>query len=380
MSYYKAKSRPTWTVGYTDSAGKRQYIYGIASRELAKQKDAQLKFHRQAVRLKLVDAKADRYAIAADQPLSKHLDDFQKALAARGNTDKHVRESRQLAEAVFAAASIDRIDQIDRAAVLRACDAVLATRSRRTRNKRLGAAKTFVAWLFDQSRIATNALARMAKLDEEQDRRRIRRMLSDEEINRLMVATKAGPMRGGMTGEDRYMRYLLAFQTGFRQATLWSLRPADFHLDDERPYIHVTATNIKSRKTIDHPIPVALAAALAPWLKGKPRNKPVFTKSSGGSPIISYRADLRAAGIDYHEAETNLFADQHAMRNAFITAVLRSTGNLKVAQDLAHHSTPLLTGRYARLGMDDYTKAMDGLPGLPAAPQAATAKRKEGAA
>lgn len=381
MSVYKPKNRPSYRIAYTAATGKRQYVYGIPTAAMARDLEAQMKFAAKAARLGLLNPKADRYALAAGRKLVKHLDEYIAHLKAMDRAPQHVRETRRAIEITLEDASIDRLDQLDRVSIVAACDRVLSQGlSRRTRNKQLAAMKSWCAWLFDQERIQTNMLARATMLDDQQDRKRVRRVASDEEIARLIATTRSGPERGGMSGEDRAMRYLLGIGTGFRQGTLWKLQPEAFHLDENPPYIHVEAKQMKSRKMIDHPLNAELAAAIAPWLATKPAGRPIFTCKSGYHPQTAYKQDLAAAGIIYHQEGTNQYFDQHAHRNVFITAVIRATGNLAVAQDLAHHSTPVLTKRYARLGMDDYSKALAAPPPGTPKPAARPEQNAAGAA
>jgi integrase len=236
----------------------------------------------------------------------------------------------------------------------------------------------FCGWLFDVERIPSNTLARMSALDVELDRKRVRRALTTEEAVKLIETTAAQSRIGGMTGIDRMVRYALGIGTGLRQATLFSLRPEDFHLDEEEfQFIRVLPTTTKNRKPKDQLVRDDLAALLRPWLAGKPKGRPVFTKSPAAKPIIAYRSDLKAAGITYNEEGTNLYCDQHAQRNAYITAVIRAAG-LKVAQDLAGHSTPNLTSKYGRLEMSDYAKGLTALPPVKAKSTDAPKKTKAG--
>ena len=63
-------------------------------------------------------------------------------------------------------------------------------------------------------------------------------------------------------------------------------------------------------------------------------------------------------------------ADFHALRHTFITRLVQSGASVKVAQELARHSTPVLTlGRYSHIGLHDTSAALDALPSLmPATP------------
>ena len=71
--------------------------------------------------------------------------------------------------------------------------------------------------------------------------------------------------------------------------------------------------------------------------------------------------------------------DFHALRHAYITRLVQSGTSVKVAQELARHSTPTLTlGRYSHIGLHDTSKALDALPSLmPIIPEA-QAMRKTG--
>jgi len=58
-------------------------------------------------------------------------------------------------------------------------------------------------------------------------------------------------------------------------------------------------------------------------------------------------------------------ADFHALRHTYISRLVASGANIKVAQELARHSTPTLTlGRYAHVQLVDQTRALDALPSI----------------
>jgi site-specific recombinase XerD len=59
-------------------------------------------------------------------------------------------------------------------------------------------------------------------------------------------------------------------------------------------------------------------------------------------------------------------ADFHALRHTYISRLVTSGANIKVVQELARHSSPLLTlGRYAHVQLVDQTRALDALHCLP---------------
>jgi site-specific recombinase XerD len=49
----------------------------------------------------------------------------------------------------------------------------------------------------------------------------------------------------------------------------------------------------------------------------------------------------------------------HSLRHYFVTTVLRSSGNLKIAQEMARHTSIQVTQRYAHLSNDELDKAYD---------------------
>ena len=58
-----------------------------------------------------------------------------------------------------------------------------------------------------------------------------------------------------------------------------------------------------------------------------------------------------------------LYLDFHSLRHTYISQIVNSGASVKVAQELARHSTPTLTiGRYAHVRIHDLSAALDGLP------------------
>src|SRR5262249_6835341 len=79
--------------------------------------------------------------------------------------------------------------------------------------------------------------------------------------------------------------------------------------------------------------------------------------------LAALRADLRVAGVEYENERG--FADSHALRHTYITALAKSSAPVKIVQSLARHSTPVLTlGHYTHLGLYDQAPALDALPDL----------------
>src|SRR5438046_8454826 len=78
------------------------------------------------------------------------------------------------------------------------------------------------------------------------------------------------------------------------------------------------------------------------------------------------RGDLADAGIPYTVPgpDGDLFADFHALRHSYLTLLGRGGVDLRTAQELAGHSTPMLTARYSHRRLYDLAGAVNKLPNL----------------
>ena len=107
---------------------------------------------------------------------------------------------------------------------------------------------------------------------------------------------------------------------------------------------------------------------LRSYLDGKPAGVPFWGGDWGrkGQGAEMLRADLEDAKIPYtvEGPDGPLFADFHALRHSYITALGRSGVDLRTAQELAGHSTPNLTARYMHVRLPDLAGGVEKLPGL----------------
>jgi len=121
---------------------------------------------------------------------------------------------------------------------------------------------------------------------------------------------------------------------------------------------------------------------LAPWLKGKAKGKPVWTMPRLNKLAGMVRADMRraraawireAGRTDRWERCNDTFlaeggdglalVDLHTLRVSYISWLVESGASVKTCQELARHSTPVLTiGKYAQMSLHDQGRALAGLP------------------
>ncbi len=109
-----------------------------------------------------------------------------------------------------------------------------------------------------------------------------------------------------------------------------------------------------------------MAELLRVFLAGKADHKPVWggtwARDHRGAEML--RIDLDAAGIPYatEGPDGPLYADFHSLRHTYLTLLGRGGVDLRTAQELAGHSTPVLTARYSHRRLYDLAGAVEKLP------------------
>ncbi len=237
--------------------------------------------------------------------------------------------------------------------------------SAQTFNFYLQAIKQFCRWMVKDRRTTESPVARLDGLNVKTDRRHDRRVLSIEELIRLLDATRYGPDRKGMTGPERTMLYQLAVETGLRAGELRSLTRASFSLDGDTPTVTVAAAYSKRRREDTLPLRSELAEELRLFLSQMAPATPVFRMPDRKQAAEMFRADIEAAGIVYRD-DAGKVTDFHSLRHTFISNLAAGGVHPKVVQSLARHSTITLTmDRYTHSYHGEQTEALKALPILP---------------
>jgi len=234
-----------------------------------------------------------------------------------------------------------------------------------TVNHYIRAAKGFTRWLMRTGRLSADPFQTLSLLNAKADVRRGRRELTADELRCLFAAARASTLTfRGLTGEDRHALYRLAAGTGFRANALANLTPEYFDLASYT--VTLPARLNKSRKVKVQPLPPDLAAELVTYLAGKPGGQSVWGGTWALKAAEMIRHDLDAAGIPHSVPGPDgpRYADFHALRHSFLTLLGRSGVDLKTAQELAGHSTPVLTARYSHRDLTDLAGAVAKLPEL----------------
>jgi len=365
-----------YIVSWYPAPGLRKSKYAgkdrAAAEALARKLEADALLRREGV----IDPKADAYAAAEARPLDKHLADFGATLRERGNTEGHATHTTHRAGRVLALAKLSRISELSPSRVQAALADLRAEGcSLATCNHYLRAVKSFSRWLWRDGRTREDSLAPLSAFKVTEARRE-RRALSDGELTALLHVAHEGAPVLRMAGPDRAMVYAVAVGTGLRASELGSLRPESFGLDDAPPVVVVACAYTKNREEARQPLPPALVEPLRQWLAGKEAGREVFKLPDKTAKMM--RVDLVAAGIPYATAEG--VADFHSLRHTYVSRLVRSGVNVKLCQELARHSTPVLTlGRYTHVDMQDKATALTMVPALQA-PRDVVAEGNNGSA
>lgn len=401
-SIFKRKGDKGWSIAWFDHEGKRrEKASGTSDKRLAERVAAEWGNRVIERQQGLVDPVAERLASERARPLSAHFDDYTAHLETMQRGERHVDGTlgylRKLADALGweSLASIDA----HALAVYLSEQAERRGTGARTFNAAAAAWRAFGRWCVRSNRLAANPLASIGARNLEGDRRRVRRDLTTDELARIIDAAERSPVvtvrkwvrdaKGErssvavkMNCPDRAWAYRIAAGTGFRAGEVASLTPESFDLDGEGPSVVVEAAYSKRKRRDVQPIRPDLADLLRPWVATRPAGEPVCPLPTGkaGSMLqadmeaaralwiaeartLAERAEREASDFLRHTDAAGRVVDFHGLRVHYVSRVVEAGANVKEAMELARHSDPRLTLKtYARVGMHNLARVLDGMP------------------
>ena len=331
---------------------------------------------------------------AAKRPMTEHLENFKKSLAAKNNTPNYVDQTHKRVLFYAETMKIRNIGGITPESIESFVALLREKRgiSLQTCNHYIRVIKTFCGWLLKNNRIARHPILSVSRFHIETDKRHARRALEMDEFQRLVSAAEAGHEIQGMSGPDRAMLYILASWTGFRKGELGSITARSFKLDAQYPCLTIEASYSKRRREDVQYLHPDVVAKVREWLNERKFGPneilfPVSARTCGLERTTAkmMKNDLKAARQKWiDEAETpeekakreesdflkyidskGLFADFHTLRHTFITNLCRSNISPKTAQTLARHSDISLTMNiYSHVSPEEQAAAINAMPGF----------------
>lgn len=228
-------------------------------------------------------------------------------------------------------------------------------RSLSTLNGYLRCAKVFCNWYAERLK-ERSPLKGLKGYPEQKERRRSRRILTDDEFGRLLEAAEKAPrrFRAAFSGKDRAMLYRVAAYSGLRASELARLTPQHFRLAADNPSIVVYGKGKREEAT---PIPEHLAALLRSWLAGR---KPTVRVWPGRWSESRHQAawierDAKRAGLGPG-------VTFHGLRRRFVTSLIRAKNDPDVVRRMARHVDLKTTmDYYAELTPGDLRRAAESL-------------------
>ncbi len=407
----RGEGPPRWVLSWTDAKGQRHRQALSTDRRVAERRQAEIIRQRDLELAGL--APVEGQAMALDELRVAYLED----LAARVGA-KQLRSVTDALARVLASLSAQRVRDLRVMDLMRYQRERLAQGvSHRTVNVDTGALRAMLGWAVTAQLIAENPVRALKPLPtSERHQRRVRRALSDEEIERFLAAAEADDAecaarakaertihvhgRGAKYAARRrpervpqapLWRTLL--ETGARWGELTQVTWAD--LDPHRKLVDLRAVTTKSGRGRVIPLREAVVAELMALRTihqrirlrvAQPLDR-VFL-SPDGADWADYTTNARRllrrimdrAAIDRFDAQGRV-VDIHALRHTAASRMARRGVALVVTQRILGHSDPKLTARvYTHLEVEDLRAAVEGGgPGTGAMPAASTstATRKQ---
>ncbi len=391
----------------------RERSTGCRTQDGAMRVLAEFEARQEKIRSGVLSAHECAIADHSRKPISEHIEAYLEHLRANGCTERHIKERRAQLGRIVTECGFARVRDLAAGAfekwlVLSAGAGMGA----RNRNVHRSALVAFSTWLVMTRRLTSNPFESIPAANERADRRRVRRAMSIDELERLIEAAKARPLREALHGNrgegpatlkdttaarlmalgaTRALAYKVMALTGLRFGELRSIHVSQVHLDHEPAFIELRAADEKARRGARIPLPCELAAELAVYIDRtrRSRNTGHPTRSNvlkfgpvHDDPLLFdlpkkmtrvFDRDLIAAGLatmdkDGHTVKKDARGrtlDIHALRHTFGTLLAKAGVPLQLVQSAMRHSTPALTMRhYVHLDLGDLAGAVSNLPSL----------------
>jgi integrase len=340
---FKRGGRGPWILKWFDASGKRREQSSRTTdkrtaERIAAQIEAKVALRREGV----VDTRMDQIADENQRPIREHIDAYLAHLRHATRSRRTIADAKAHLDWMLEATKPARLSDISLDRIEGALSVLQEEgKAARTVNHRGGSVHSFLAWCVRSGRIASNPLRHLPRQVEELDRRRVRRALTAEEVERLLEVAEP---RG------RKLWYLLAYMAGLRLAELKRLRWGDLDLKAGV----LTVRQGKAKRVDRVPLHPDLRAELARVRPtGTLPSAPVFPTAPTNETRVK---DYRRAGIKLLDDEGRV-ADLHSLRVTLATTLAVKGVPPQVLRKIMRHSRSSTTEQFYVHLRDEHTAA-----------------------
>ncbi len=337
-SMFKRGGEGPWIIRWRDASGQlRERSLGRADKATARLVKNDIEQRLVLQDQGLVDPRREHFRGQNAKPIQGHVDAYLRHLELKRG-ERRVADARRHLRRAIAATSAVRLTDL----TLEAVENALALmkndgsgpdgkgKAARTINHHAASVRAFLNWCVKENRLESNPLRHLDELDVDSDRRRERRPLSVEEVERLF--TVAEP-RG------RKLWYMLAYYAGLRLGDLKRLRWKQVDVGGRVLQI----PNGKAKRNDRVPLHPRLQAALE---RERPQDclpsAAVFRTHPTNETRIK---DFKRAGIPLIDGQDRV-ADLHSLRSSLATHLARKGVPAQVLKEIMRHEDASTTEKY----------------------------------
>jgi integrase len=353
-----------WQIRYRDENGKeRREPSGVKNREAAIAILLQREKDVERIRMNIATREEITVAKKSREGIEKQLELFRTVMVAAGDSTKHIDATINEVKVLQEYCNASSIHEITREKVTAWIAGELETKikSPRTINAYITALISFFEWAVKSERLLKNPLKAIKKLNEDTDRRKRRRSLTEEELTRLIRVTRDSVRNAKIPNTERELVYRLLAGTGIRSGELSNAKLSQFDFAKKRFTIDPAIT--KNRRIGHLPIRPDLLERLKDYCcKNKIEPKETIFGYDTNGLLKEFYKDLKEAGIERVAADGRCL-DVHSLRRTFGTMLARAGVPLTTTQRLMRHSSPELTAKlYIDVEPIDMSNAVERLP------------------